>query len=326
MIMKKILLVAAVLIGANAVGQNTFQGSEGELQKVENRVVNTSKTPTDTLDYFWNPDQPVLRGYTGGGYVLGNNQDYYDFNISPLVQGYIVDEAYFVEGVMVWVGYVDSIWLSQDSSSAIDFAVYHLDENALPEFPGYGEVSVPYYTLSDTAFAFATFTEPIYVGADYGIGMSIQNLNPMDTVGVVDDDMGEGFYYNWLYYPAGGWTVMNDIFTNGMDMDIAFFPIVDLSRVSIEESGYMLGFKVEAYPNPATELLNVRYELKESSEDVRFEMYNANGQTVMSQDLGAKTAGIMNNETIDVSELSSGNYFYSLISGKNRITSKLIIE
>lgn len=64
------------------------------------------------------------------------------------------------------------------------------------------------------------------------------------------------------------------------------------------------------YPNPASNLVNVKYNLLEAS-DIVISIVDAGGKKVISKNLGKQSPGEYKNE-IDISELSSGNYFLNI--------------
>lgn len=77
-------------------------------------------------------------------------------------------------------------------------------------------------------------------------------------------------------------------------------------------------------PNPFTSTSTIRYELDNASE-LTFEIVDMTGKTVKVMDLGNRAAG-EHTITIDGSELATGVYYYSLISGEYRVTNKMVIQ
>jgi hypothetical protein len=347
--MKKILLAAAVLVGSNAMAQIAGLGTVGESKKVEAPKTLSLKTPTDTLqDFFANAARIV--GSVDGGYVFGVNDLIGDFGMSHQVQGYIVEDAYSLEGAMIWVGAkLDSVW-SNDSTSSFGVNIFDLDqanEDFDPKLPPLAGVTVPFHSVSDTTYLFVTFDTPIWRTQDYGIGMDFSTLNfgetiittdtlgnadttivHGDTLGIVSDGEfnGDGLRYNWLYAPRAeqGWYAFGDAWTN-WDEDFGIFPIIEYN-VSIEEAKFISGLKVETYPNPTSEVANVRFELEETADKVMFEVYTMAGQRVINQNLGSKNADAIHTTTVDLSNLAAGTYVYSLNADGKRMTQKLIIE
>ncbi len=64
------------------------------------------------------------------------------------------------------------------------------------------------------------------------------------------------------------------------------------------------------YPNPASNLINLKYNLLEAS-DIVISITDAGGKKLISKNLGKQSPGEYKNE-IDINELSSGNYFLNI--------------
>jgi hypothetical protein len=95
------------------------------------------------------------------------------------------------------------------------------------------------------------------------------------------------------------------------------------SPVGIAED-VMKGGKIsDAYPNPATSFINVDYQLTTEVEQAKVRIINLLGAVVSESEI--EPSG--NNLKIDVSNLESGVYFYSvLVNGDIYKTKKLIIR
>ena len=78
-----------------------------------------------------------------------------------------------------------------------------------------------------------------------------------------------------------------------------------------------------AFPNPATQELNVNYANHLPS-DISVQFVNDLGQIVKTVALGNHTPGKYS-ENIDVSDLAAGNYYYSIITNTERIFSRVTI-
>ena len=81
--------------------------------------------------------------------------------------------------------------------------------------------------------------------------------------------------------------------------------------------------KIKAYPNPATDFLNLSFDLDNSS-DVSIEFYNVLGSRVYQQSLGYMWAGF-NEARVDVTNLPSGIYVATLKNGNNQSTVRVKI-
>ena len=77
------------------------------------------------------------------------------------------------------------------------------------------------------------------------------------------------------------------------------------------------------YPNPFNPTTNISFSLAQKS-SVRIEIVNINGQLVDVRNLGVLPAGSHDIE-YDASKLSSGVYFYRLVTDDNSVSKKMIL-
>jgi hypothetical protein len=96
--------------------------------------------------------------------------------------------------------------------------------------------------------------------------------------------------------------------------------IIDHSAVSTVPEDFSLS---QNYPNPFNPVTTIRYSLDKSS-DISINVYNLAGQLVETLYAGKKAAGEYS-ITWDASHLSSGVYFYKLVSGSNVVTKKMML-
>ena len=83
------------------------------------------------------------------------------------------------------------------------------------------------------------------------------------------------------------------------------------------------GIKVFAYPNPATDLLNINFTLLQPANNVMLTVTDLSGRVAMSRNLGAFATG-KNTSNIDIN-LESGVYTYTLNVDGTLITRKFIV-
>lgn len=81
---------------------------------------------------------------------------------------------------------------------------------------------------------------------------------------------------------------------------------------------------MQNFPNPATGTTTVKVNLHKPAQ-VQLEIANSLGQKVLVVDAGQRLQG-MNNIIFDVSRLTEGIYFYTVVAGETRVTRKMIIE
>lgn len=80
---------------------------------------------------------------------------------------------------------------------------------------------------------------------------------------------------------------------------------------------------VAAYPNPATNLINVEIKMQ-NSEQVCFELMNSTGQTVWTKDLGIQTGVVQ--QQIGLEALPKGIYFLKINTSTSIATRNIVIE
>lgn len=83
---------------------------------------------------------------------------------------------------------------------------------------------------------------------------------------------------------------------------------------------------VEAYPNPATSQLSVVLNLKEDAKNVTLDITNILGQVVKKVDLGSVRANQSTGQVINISDLSSGLYIYTINANNQKISNKLMVN
>ncbi len=70
---------------------------------------------------------------------------------------------------------------------------------------------------------------------------------------------------------------------------------------------------MNVYPNPATD--NITFDLKEDPEEGKIIIYNTEGRQVYSGEVRQQRF------TIDITGLTTGNYYYQLVDGGVRVSS-----
>ena len=91
----------------------------------------------------------------------------------------------------------------------------------------------------------------------------------------------------------------------------------------------MHDFNVEQnYPNPFNGRTIIKYYLQ-STENLKFELYNVLGERVFAEDLGNVSAGehqySLNTASLKSTPLTSGIYFYVFSTANKRETRKLVL-
>lgn len=80
---------------------------------------------------------------------------------------------------------------------------------------------------------------------------------------------------------------------------------------------------LKAYPNPATNSLNVQMVL-EKAEDIEISLSNVAGQTILSKKIVNATSII--NQTLDIANFNKGIYFLKVTNTQGSVIEKIVIE
>jgi hypothetical protein len=141
--------------------------------------------------------------------------------------------------------------------------------------------------------------------------VEVSVINPDLAIGALGDD-----YLGFAVY-----TVWED----SADGHIHLFGSVQhVSVGNVENESYANDFVLyQNYPNPFNPATKIEYKLLQTS-DVKFNVFNILGEKVFEQNFGYQTAG---SYKINFSgkDLSSGVYVYSIYTGENRLSRKMVL-
>lgn len=305
------------------------------------------KTPTDTIlmNDFLNLGQAIIYQNIGGGYVFGTNviDTTSMTGLSVDAQGYIISPfvSYGIEEVLIWVGALQQISLN---GSYLIFKVQKIDATSsytlgsTPyniQCPGtvLAVDTVPWSDIDTTSgnVTIATFSTPVYINNfDYAIAVYLANFYANhDTIGFVCSADGggsalEGIEYNWVKYGTK-WYQTSHVYAGppALDVALAFWPVVDVNYVGINDICYSDGMKLSCNPNPVTSDALIQYVLENDANAI-LEIYNVKGQKVLDFDEGHQSAGI-HSISVCADQLSNGTYYCSLKTDKGRLTKKMVV-
>lgn len=153
-----------------------------------------------------------------------------------------------------------------------------------------------------------------------------------DSVGVATSQNGDGMAEDRLLMKvstqtstetggviAAGWQ-KNNVYT-GFDVDLMILPIMDVAAGTDEIASN--GLHVEpVYPNPTSDMATITYTL-DNADDVNIRVFNLAGQEVYAE---SSTKGTGQHRIdLDVTELNSGNYYYSIRTSTANLTMKFVV-
>ncbi|MEI6124794.1 MAG: T9SS type A sorting domain-containing protein [Bacteroidota bacterium] len=300
-------------------------------------TLNTVKAPNDTLQPGNVPNvipNYVMIAADNGGYVLGTN----GWNDKCKCQEFKTTYNYKIEGAIYWFGYKRA-----DSAGLVKFSVWDMDgttgtthDTTNQPCPG-----TLFMSLTDTTTKIDTssqidqayvvmFPFPILVTSNYCIGFDMSQIKG-DSIAMVSTSSGQGGHLELVWEQ---WSSNNKWYTlqgaqwdsSTLDIDAMILPIIDNTVGCVENGDFISGIKLSnSYPNPNPGECTIRYELSTPQTFASIEIIDLSGKRVYFNNTIATSEGIHQN-TIDVSALKNGTYFYILSTSSARIAKKLIVS
>ena len=112
-------------------------------------------------------------------------------------------------------------------------------------------------------------------------------------------------------------------FVNGGGNDLYIDDINISGPLSLQKNETIYDFYV--FPNPVNSIANVQFNLSEFKDNIEIGIFDMVGKKVRNLYNGSLNAGSQE-FSVDVSDLSSGVYFVSLISHDRMVTQKMVVE
>ncbi len=100
--------------------------------------------------------------------------------------------------------------------------------------------------------------------------------------------------------------------------------ITETDDVGLNEANEFGNKLYQNQPNPTDRMTTIKYQLGQYTEKVEIEVFDVTGRKVHEVNVGEQGAG-KHSLTLDASVLSSGTYYYTLKTGDNRLTKKMIV-
>jgi hypothetical protein len=213
---------------------------------------------TDFLPQFSPTGSAVIYGYTGGGFVYGNNVD----SINVCAQGYanLTHVPVRILGVLLWFGgkqsdagsaptskVVVKAWgispnnaFNTDGSGTFNGTVANWAGPATGSNAPDASADIPFTTIDTLNFNYVSFAVPPVYGGDFAVGVDFSTLAAGDTVGLVSDqqnDAGNLDYAYQLY--QNKWFVSDQLFSPAaapalgsgvLDNNIAIWAVIDTAQ------------------------------------------------------------------------------------------------
>lgn len=328
--MKKLTLLVALIFIVGAMFAQQREVGE-TLKFIDSKsisvIADETKMPTDTLVPYGIANNSGLQIPGAGsepGYVSGVN----GYGDEAYAQQFPVTDAYYVEGFLIYFGAKEIVGAPDD----LDAVMYDMDgtgttsAGANQTSPGSELANVTINMDTDvdtTGFTAVSFTNPILVDNDYALGFDVSVLTD-DTVAAVTSMNGDALEeYAWVRWNDGSWNSLASAWNN-FQVSLFILAVVDQSTMDINEQSFINGIKMETYPNPASDVVNMDYQL-ENTADVTIKILDATGKLVQTEKLGQKEAG-QHKATFSASNLDAGMYFYIMEAGSNRLAKRMVIK
>ena len=190
---------------------------------------------------------------------------------------------------------------------------------------------------TSTPMTMSTFTTGAYNNYVFGSPVAVAaNLNfhcaitipgfggpDLDTMAVISTQLGcsSTDSLSWMNVSPYGWFNVKALF--GGNLDLLIFPVVDIPTVGVTATKGNLSL-YSASPNPASNSININFSLSNASK-VEIEVIDLTGKIVKTIKGNNTFQNGKNTITIDVQNLESGSYFYSVNASGSRIFSKFVV-
>ncbi len=282
---------------------------------------------TDTLgfDDFFESVATVYES-PGSGYSSGNNQ----YGDKVKAQVFVIDSSFVLKEVLLWFGAKDAN--SGDSNSKLKVKLHNRDgigtasggdvDNAPGSRIDSAEVLVSDIDIAE--FTTVLFNDLILYG-DFAVSVDFSQLSSGDTLGLYTTADGDASVSerSWEKWMDDTWHTMYVAWD--LNVDFAIWPVIDASTSGIEEEAFFEGIRMyQSTPNPASSEVVIQFELQEYTEKLSLEIYDVGGRRIKEVRQNDINAG-QHKMTVDVMELSSGSYYYSIKTATGRITKKMLV-
>ena len=243
---------------------------------------------------------------------------------------------YSVIGAIVFFGTISVV-----NDGAVTAGVWNANEDGSPnELVGISDSIKVSDLISNTSGevlpSIFVFSEPAEVNtSQHFIDVEFFNLYfSEDTLGILSTDIGCGTGADtwellitdtlgtteWFSYDGSGPS-------GELDIDLLISSIVEFDLSTSVEDAYVQKNGLTLYPvtpNPASEQVTFNFEL-DQTEEVILEVYQADGRIVQKKNLGQRSIG-KHTAPLEINNLSSGSYFYGIVTDQSRLMSRFIVQ
>lgn len=359
--MKKIYLITgAALLSVSSfaqvadAGKNVLSSSKPFVYTASSDRLSDPDTTgivnvTDFLPEFLpNGGAASIYGYSGGGYIFGNNVS--TNNLIVCAQGYqnINPTPVRIIGAILWFGAIESDAGSSTTSKVV-ISAYDMAANKAYNTNGSGtfnsttanspgptgtakaSADILFADIDTAGWNYVAFATPPAMAADFAIAMDVSTLAAGDTAGLVSDKANDAGNFDYAFHKIGTkWYVTDQLFSGaaapdlgsgGLDNNIAMWAVV-ADATGVNE--YFNGMKLTTYPNPSVERATVEYTLEKNSNKVSLIVFDQVGRKVIEKMYDSQAAGTYKTD-IETSSLTAGTYLYQLNANGRNFTKQFVV-
>ena len=331
--MKKLITpLSFVLISCFSFAQSGQVVNLSPVPVVSLQPVLPSPLATDTLmpsvvsSPCFTGDPSPLVYYTlaspNSGYLTGNCALQTIAISSEVAQRYPFTGNGTVSEVLVAYGYVNG------TSANTSVKIYSVNASTKKPQTSLGtSANVTTGSINTAGLTSYTFSTPVSINADFFASVVLPSLS--DTVAIASTKIGcnANDSLACIKFLLLGWNAYSSLIDAAAPKDTALdlfiLPVVnDNSAVNELPSSGILTLH-GAYPNPSTVATGIRYELSESS-DVTIKVFDLSGRTIAV--LSEKQSPGMHAFPLNISDLASGHYYYTIKTRQGGLTGKFVKE
>lgn len=284
-------------------------------------ITQYTATPTYTVD--------------ARGYSFGTNVTYYTTGgTTYTVNSGAAAQKYSVTGTGVSI--TDVLVIAAKASSNAGTSMVNakiLSENAVTKAPNtqIGSTATMMLNMLTTSgyndFVFGT-PVPVSAGNFFAaIESPLIGGATMDTLAIASSVFGcsstDSLAWSYTTYnPAAIAPKWNSVKQSGQKLDLAIFPVLNITTGLNTVSKGDLTLSA-AYPNPASNQVSINYSLSQSGK-VQIDIYDVTGKLVNTTKFDNLESG-SHISNLDISNLNSGVYMYSIQSNSAKMFSKFTI-
>jgi len=221
------------------------------------------------------------------------------------------------------------IWAKAKGTSTIKVNLYNV--SGTTKGPGTTNLgsSAPMVlsAMNNLALTNFTITVPAVITNSSFFASAVMPATPVavDTFGIVSTKINcnSNDSLAWEKFSDNSWHSVKT--AEGINVDLSINPIVQVTSTGI--NNYVSKGDLSLYaasPNPASNSININFSLNNSSK-VEIEVYDVTGKVVKTVKGETNYAAGKNAIAVDLSNLESGSYIYSVNANGTRIFSKFIV-